>query len=285
MKWKRQHKTQCRQISADVEQRSSQELLQEIEQILATNSSADMDTDKLAAYLDILQKRAPVMEDYDAKAEWEKTKARHPLLFAPEPSKRSKKADTRKRFRSVRTVEIAVAVVLCLMITANAFGYNPIGQFLEWADGIVRVYSNPSGEMELPPEDPNEYCSLGEAFEAYGIDPASCPTWIPEDYTIKNVTVRRSDQMLRISGIYKGERGDLLIRVTRYEDVGMLDWSSAIERDSGGTVFVANGREHYIVTNSEQVKAGWIQGSSFYEINGQISEDEIKTILQSVLIG
>ncbi len=92
MKWKRQHKTQCRQISADVEQRSSQELLQEIEQILATNSSADMDTDKLAAYLDILQKRAPVMEDYDAKAEWEKTKARHPLLFAPEPSKRSKKS-------------------------------------------------------------------------------------------------------------------------------------------------------------------------------------------------
>ena len=51
MKWKRQHKTQCRQISADVEQWSSQELLQEIEQILATNSSADMDTDKLATYL------------------------------------------------------------------------------------------------------------------------------------------------------------------------------------------------------------------------------------------
>ena len=203
MKWKRQHKTQCSQISADVEQWSTQELLQEIEQILATSSSADMDTDKLEAYLDILQKRTPVMEDYDAKAEWEKTKAQHPLLFTPEPSKRSKKADARKWFRGVRAVEIAVAVALCLMITANAFGYNPIGQFLEWADGIVRVYSNPSGEMELPPDDPNEYYSLVEAFEAYGIDPASCRTWIPEPYTIKNFEVRRDDQMLRISGIYK----------------------------------------------------------------------------------
>lgn len=97
MKWKRQHKTQCSQISADVEQWSSQELLQEIEQILATSSSADMDTDKLEAYLDILQERTPVMEDYDAKAEWEKTKAQHPLLFAPEPSKRSKKADADRK--------------------------------------------------------------------------------------------------------------------------------------------------------------------------------------------
>ena len=110
-----------------------------------------MDTDRLEAYLNILQERAPVMEDYDPEAEWEETKVQHPLLFAVEPSKRSKKATVRRWLGPIRAVDNAVAEVLCLMITANAFGYNPIRQFLNWADGIIHVYSNPSGEMTLPP--------------------------------------------------------------------------------------------------------------------------------------
>lgn len=283
MKWKRQHKTRCSQIPADVEQRSSQELLQEIEQILATSSSVDMDTDKLEAYLDILQERVPVMEDYDAKAEWEKTKAQHPLLFAPEPAKRPKKADARKWFKSVRAVEIAVAVALCLMITANAFGYNPIRQFLDWADGIIRVYSNPSGEMELPPDDPNEYHSLAEALAAYDIDPDSCPTWIPEDYVLETVTVRDSDGLLRISGIYYSERGDLLIRFTNYKVFDENDWGNAVERDENGSIFKDGEREFYFTTNSNQLKAGWIQNSNFYEVIGCVSEDEMKDILKSII--
>lgn len=282
MKWKRQHKTRCSQIPADVEQRSSQELLQEIEQILATSSSVDMDTDKLEAYLDILQERTPVMEDYDAKAEWEKTKAQHPLLFAPEPAKRPKKADARKWFKSVRAAEIAVAVVLCLMITANAFGYNPIRQFLDWADGIIRVYSNPSGEMELPPDDPNEYHSLAEALEAYDIDPDSCPTWIPKDYALKTVTVRDSEGLFRISGVYRSERGELLIRFTNFKVFNENYWGNVIERDENGSIFKNGENEFYITTNSNQLKAGWIQNSNFYEVIGQVSEDEIKEILKSI---
>ncbi len=280
MKWKRQHKTRCSQIPADVEQRSSQELLQEIEQILATSSSVDMDTDKLEAYLDILQERVPVMEDYDAKAEWEKTKAQHPLLFAPEPAKRPKKADARKWFRSVRAVEIAVAVALCLMITANAFGYNPIRQFLDWADGIIRVYSNPSGEMELPPDDPNEYHSLAEALAAYDIDPDSCPTWIPEDYALKAVTVRDSDGLLRISGTYMGDRGELIIRVTLHIEDNY--WGNLVERDESGSIRVIENKEFLVVTNANRSKIGWVQGNCFYEVNGLLTEDEINEMLKSI---
>lgn len=282
MKWQRRYKTQCSQIAADVEQRSNQELLQEIERILTASSAADMDTGRLEAYLDILQERAPVMEGYAPEAEWEKTKAQHPLLFEVEPSKCSKKADVRRWFGPIRAVEIAVAVALCLMITVNAFGYNPIKQLLDWADGIIRVYSNPSGEMTLPPDDPSEYHSLAEALEAYGISPDSCPTWIPEDYTIEVVTVRNIKQLLRITGVYSGERGDFLIRATYYKNIGGTDWTNAIERDDGGSVFIVGEREYYIVTNSDQLKVGWIQDSCFYEIIGQISESEAKIILQSI---
>lgn len=282
MEWQRRHKTQCSQIPADAERRSSQELLEEIEQLLEMDA-AEMDTDRLDAYLDILQARAPVMEDYDAKAEWEKTKAQHPLLFAPEPAKHPKKSGTGKWFRPVRALEIAVAAALLLMITANALGCNPIRQFLDWADGIVRVYSNPSGEMTLPPDDPSEYHSLAEAMEAYGIDPESCPTWIPAEYTLDGVAVRDSDGLLRISAVYRSERGELLIRVTKHKSFLENDWGNAIERDESSSTFEANGKECYVVTNSNRVKAGWIQDANFYEVIGQISEDECKEIIKSIM--
>lgn len=279
MKWQRRHKTQCSQIPADVEQRNNQELLQEIERILEADP-ANMDTDRLEAYLDILQERAPVMEDYDAKAEWEKTKARHPLLFTLEPSKRPEKADVRRWFRPVHAAEIVIAVALFLMITANAFGYNPIRQFLDWADGIIRVYSNPSGEMTLPPDDPSEYHSLAEAFEAYDIDSGSCPTWIPEDYAIKAINVRDSKQLLRISGIYVGKRGELLIRVTIHKNDEY--WTSVVERDEGGSIYTLHGRDFFVVTNATLTKVGWIQEDCFYEVNGLLTEEEIGKVLESI---
>lgn len=280
MKWQRRHKTPCIQIPTDVEQRSNQELLQEIEQLLEADA-AEMDTDKLETYLDILQERAPVMEDYDAKAEWEKTKAQYPTLFTVEPpSKHSKKTEARRWFGSVRTVEVVIAAALCLMITANAFGYNPIRQFLDWADGIIRVYNNPSGEMTLPSDDPSEYHSLAEALEAYDIDPNSCPTWIPAEYAIDAVNVRDSKKILRISGIYLGERGELLIRVTSHKNDEY--WANAVERDEGGRTYILGDREFFIVTNADRSKVGWIQGDCFYEINGLLTEQEIEEILKSI---
>lgn len=239
-----------------------------------------MDTDRLDAYLDILQARAPVMEDYDAKAEWEKTKAQHPLLFAPEPAKHPKKSGAGKWFRPVRALEIAVAAALLLMITANALGCNPIRQFLDWADGIVRVYSNPSGEMTLPPDDPSEYHSLAEALEAYDIIPDSCPTWIPADYALKDIVVRDSDGLLRISGTYMGDRGELIIRVTLHVEDNY--WGNLVERDEGGSTRIIENKEFFVVTNASRSKIGWVQRNCFYEVNGLLTEDEINEILKSI---
>lgn len=75
MKWQRRHKTQHSQVAVNAERRSNQELLQEIEQILETSSAADMDVDRLEMYLDFLQERVPLMENYDVKAEWKKQKS------------------------------------------------------------------------------------------------------------------------------------------------------------------------------------------------------------------
>ena len=54
---------------------SNLQILQEIEAIMAAPSAQAMDTDRLETCLLELQSRAPVMEDYDADAAWEKLQA------------------------------------------------------------------------------------------------------------------------------------------------------------------------------------------------------------------
>lgn len=147
--WRRWNgKNKATTDNADMKDQSNRELLERIE--LIVEAGVDMDTDQLEACLDELQKRAPVMEDYDSAAEWAKTKEEYPLLFEIEPSSEAVPAKNRKIFRSIRAVEIFVAAALCLIITANAFGYNPVKMFLDWADGVIMYSINPSGEMSLP---------------------------------------------------------------------------------------------------------------------------------------
>ena len=48
-------------------------------------------------------------------------------------------------------------------------GFQPVQAVLRWAEGIIQIYTNPSGIMELPDDDPGEYHSLYEALAANGI--------------------------------------------------------------------------------------------------------------------
>lgn len=271
--------------------KSNQELLDEIDMILSTSSYVEIDTDKIEQYLAILQERAPVMEDYSTVAEWNRLIDDHPLLFEEEATSVSSSNETpmlqsmrpersRKSILLIRWAEIFVAVMFCLVITANAFNFNPIQAFLKWAEGVIQVYSNPSGIMELPESDPSEYHSLEEALVANGIDNNNCPNWVPQDYTLSKVEMRSTDEVIRYSAIYEAARGELLIRVTEY--LSDIDWSTAEEREEGGYSYTQNDIEYYIIANYHLSKAMWREEQYVYIISGQVTEDELKEMIKSI---
>lgn len=283
MKWWRRHRGKNRPVIRKDEMRnqSNGELMHEIERILEAGNDETMDADRLEAYLAELQERAPVMEDYDAAAEWEKTKEEHAFLFELEESGPSGRSGIWSGFQKIRAAEIFIATALCLVITANAFGHNPARWFLDWVDGIIRISNaEPSGSMILPQDDGSEYHSLSEALDAYDINPDTVPRWIPADYALSSVVVQESDDILRIEGFYVGERGRLLIRVTQYNEES--SWVGYVERDEGGTECTINNHQIYYVTNAEKAKVGWLVEQRFYEIIGQVTEDEITQMIQSI---
>lgn len=265
------------------------QLLNEVEAMLSVPAE-EMDTDRIEEYLSLLQKKAPVTEHYDPEEKWAKLEESHPLIFEEEPN--SCKSDlaaearnrhgnrTRRSFSRVfHAAAIAAAAAFCFIITASAMGFQPVQAVLRWAEGIIQIYTNPSGIMELPDDDPSEYHSLYEALAANGISTEGLPTWVPRDYAVSAIAVKLSDGVLKCSAIYDSTRGGLVIRVIEHT---MALSTEAKELDSVGSVYTHNQTEYYILMDNGVTKAGWQDGMLSYVISGQISEAEIKEMINSI---
>lgn len=265
-----------------VENRSNTELLEEIDRIM--EQGENMDVERVEYLLAVLQERAPVMEDYDPVKQWEKVQEDHPLFFTEDAldTVPTKKKVLRGNFfkKASRICQIAATLLLVIVITANAAGVNPVQAVIRWADGVVQMYGNPSGVMELPTvAEGSAYKSLEEALTAAEIDPDTVPDWIPKDYTLRDVKIRENDNMVRYSATYSSERGDLSISVIQYMS---SKWIAISERDEGGYLHQHNGITRYIVSNYDLTKAGWALDNIVYSISGQITEDEILEMINSI---
>lgn len=265
-----------------VENLSNTELLEEIDRIM--EQGENMDVERVEYLLAVLQERAPVMEDYDSVEQWEKVQEDHPLFFTEDAfdTVPTKKNVLRGNFfkKASRICQIAATLLLVIVITANAAGVNPVQAVIRWADGVVQMYGNPSGVMELPSAaEDSAYKSLEEALIAAEIDPDTVPDWIPKDYTLRDVKIRENDNMVRYSATYSSERGDLSISVIQYMS---SKWIAISERDEGGYLHQHNGITRYIVSNYDLTKAGWALDNIVYSISGQITEDEILEMINSI---
>lgn len=259
---------------------SQTELLHEVETLMAAPAET-MDTDRLEQYLAALQERAPVMEEFDPETRWAELLDRHPLLFTKEsaPESAKPKPARSRTARVLRWVTAGLAAMLALIVTASAFGATPIQSVLDWADDIIRIYTNPSGVMELPEQAVSEYHSLEEALERNGLDSSACPTWVPKDYHLSVVRTTYFGDIIRCSALYNSDRGELTILVTQLEDIEL---SLVNEKESGGYVYLNNEIEYYIVANIDTNKAGWKYGNCSYAINGNVSEKELITMIDSI---
>lgn len=264
----------------DLKTKTNTELLQAIDEMLA-QPVEEIDRDFVDACLDILQGRAPVAENYDPQTALDRLHEEHPAVFEieEEPPVKAEPQQRRQNRLRLRYVGVLAATMLCLVVTANAWGYNPIQTFLKWVNDTIQIYSNPSGMMELPADDPSEYHSLEEALEACGATSADRITWVPKDYSISYIQVTLRDDMTQVSAIYEADRGELAIRILKVENT---DWNGIAESDLDGTEYEHSGTTYYVTSNYEATKAGWKDGQYSYEISGQVSEDEMKKILDSI---
>jgi len=274
---------QNRNVQPDISTKDNAFLLNELEEKMSDMTEDNFDYELVKKYLDELQDRTPVMTDYDSSEEFARLQNEHSTFIHENadsngPKSSSQKKGQRKGLRALHIAEVAVAAVLCLTVSAKAFNFHPILSFLNWTEDILQIQSNSSGIMELPDGSGSEYKSLKDALDSNGADAGGLPTWVPTDYTLANVSVKSSDGIKEYIAYYTSSRGDMFIRVTTRKD----NWNETSEKNSGGSIYKNSGYEYYIVSNKEDSKAGWADGSYSYVIDGNITEEEIKMIVDSI---
>lgn len=254
------------------------ELTEEMEKL---SDDPDCDVDLLCAYLDVLEEKAPVLPTgYDPAAEYAKFREAHAELFdLQEPEMPERPAPRKGGLFRLRQTLVTFAAVFCLVVfVADANGAGVIDRLIEWGAEIFTLRPI-SGVMELPSANGNEFRSLQEALDCYEVKDAAIPTWIPSRYSVDQITVSESDGATIISGKYLSGNDKLFIR-------GSLSYDEdfAFEKDiaDGHSLYTVNGITFILSTNFEEERAVWTAGGYVYSVSGNITEKELKQILDSV---
>lgn len=261
------------------------ELQSENTQALLDRLEAEMDKEEIEdidlidAITTLLDERAPVPVTQESPEEsLRKFRAEYaPLL---DSDFESKKAHLVRR----RVAQIVLAACLCitmLFAVASACGVNLIAEFLEWREETFVLRGRGSGQMELEQTPEGEYASMEEAVAAYGITDPVVPTWIPKGFKVQYV--RAKEQLYSVSLTARYEAGDRKIQVKVYINKAEDDSAIHAEHSSPQSVsYESNGVEFLIAGNNSQHRASWVTGNCVCSINGDLTEREIKQMIDSI---
>lgn len=180
---------------------------------------------------------------------------------------------------------IAAAAVLAILVsipfTASAMSWDEIWNAVAtWAK---ETFSFVSGGQPAPTEpveqDARPYNSLQELLAETNRETNLVPTWIPDRYTLMDITVDENPMRKTYAAIYTGADSMLMITVKSYiaADPEKIEINEDLLE-----VYKAKNTEYYIFSNFEKLRVVWLDGSYECNISGDLTVEEMKTMIDSI---
>lgn len=279
------------QIQGHLCDKTADELLTELESKMDEMTDLTYDEDVIDSYLDALDEKAPLEEDFDVKQSWEKFRSQHAILFDedalpnPEvPQRKSHGFRFRKTF--ARVVVVAAIVALFSMFCAQAAGIDVFGAIGRWTEETFSfVVPNNSATSVTGSSETvtgtEEYPTLQDAFDAYSITNSLAPSWFPTGYKSDYVEVNPLIGQIIFSAAYSNGQETISLDYVYWTDDAFTP--AMFEKDSGSVLeYTKNGIVHYIMSNENILTAAWINGTCECSISGELDEEEMATIIDSI---
>lgn len=267
----------------------TERLRDELADLLFQSDDESFDNNRLEALLDALDQADPLPELPDTQESLHTFHEKYAPLFASAEaasanttSSFSEKTHFRRPF--LKFFPIAAALVLLLgSVSAQAFGFDLFGALARWTAEIFHIGSDevPHAAITLRPLAEGEsaqYDSLQEAVDAFGITEPIVPTWVPERFELMNVTASNRDGKILIWGDYVSEDGFLQIS---YNEIDIN--SVTVEKEHQSITYHSYGNiKHYLVSDLGRIKAVWQNGTLDSRIAGNVTEEEMIQMIDSV---
>ena len=267
----------------------AERLRDELADLLFQSDAADFDDDRLEALLDALDKADPLPELPDTQEGLRAFQEKYAPLFASAEAATAEatpafpeKKHSRRPF--LKVLPIAAALILLFgSVSAQAFGLDLFGALARWTAEIFRIGSDevPHAEITLRPLAEGEsanYDSLQAAVDAFGITEEIVPTWVPERFELMNVTASNRKEKIFICAEYMS--GEEFLQI-RYNEIRTNE--NVVEKEDGPVETCLYGNiQHHLVSDMDRIKAIWQNGVMECGIAGNVSEQEMINMIDSV---
>lgn len=261
---------------------------EELQEILRKHAHDELetepDTDELYYIMEVLARRREEVDPQAFRSD-EEAYAEFCEHYMPKENKEARPKVIRFPDRFLKTVAAVLAVVLILAvgtsITAEALHIDIWGKFANWTKEIFQFTDNPQGTTAANPEKDNslELASLQAALDQHEILEKIAPTWLPEGYVNKDLQIMETPRARNINAVYEKDGSELIIKIC--QTIGVQ--APQVEKnDDFLELYVVNGVEYYIFSNTETLQAAWSIGEFECLMIGTITLEEMKMMIDSI---
>lgn len=178
----------------------------------------------------------------------------------------------------------AVLIFLLGSMTAQAFGFNVFSAIARWTSEIFRLDGGaaPYAVVRLRPLEEGEeavYDTLEEAVAAFGIDAPIIPKEIPEGFELKEVKAVSENTGILIYANYESDNNFFQIE---YKEQAYHDGYIFEKQHGDAKIYSVSNIKHYLIFDLGRQKINWENGDFECKISGDISEQELKDMIDSI---
>jgi hypothetical protein len=200
---------------------------------------------------------------------------------------------TNKRSKRKVWQMVAAAVMVVLLggvITAQALGYNIFQVIAQWTDelfilrGTIEEHAPPTDMIEIPTD--REYETIREVLDDLEVFTLVIPNWHPDGFTQTHLQVlQQLPDFTMVDAVFENEDRRFIIGLTIYSEQSERPTMYFPKDDNPVREYISGGIIHYIFSNNERMGAVWVYENVDGEIQGNITEDELKRMIDSIYGG
>ena len=261
---------------------------EELEEILRLDAEApegaQSDTELILFILEVLASRNNNTNNITgnkAQKAWESFRENYM------PEETETRAERKKPCKWVRRLVAAAAVVALLVtipLSVSALTFEDVWNiFAKWAKETFSFVSGENTEITEPsPDDQLEYKSLREMLQVEKRDSSIAPTWIPDRFVLIEIVKDATPAQEVYTAYYVDGNDEIYVQVRTHLVADMQN--NEIENDPI-EIYPHEGMEFYIFQNVDQLFVTWKAEPYECIISGDVSIDEVKTMVDSIRRG
>ena len=200
----------------------------------------------------------------------------YPVRSDPETQSAPTSTKRSRRFRPRKILIVAAVLVLMFgsMLTAQAAGVDVFGAIGRWTEETFH--------FDIVQD--NDRTSLFQETATQAKIPQDfVPTWVPDGFEGAEPQVDTVENYMNsIICVYSNQEKTYSVDIEHYYNKADIETLVIEKDDTNVCSYESNGKTFFIMSDMEYLTATWTDGTFVETISGQLSMDEIKTIIDSI---